>query len=154
VPVIAPDQVFVSYSHKDKKFLDAFAVHLKPYVRSSSISYWSDKQISPGSKWLGEIQAALGRAKVAVLLVSPSFFASEFIHEHELGPLLKGAAENRVKILWVLIRACSYNETVLKDLQAVVAPPAKPLAQMKAERDGAWVSICEEIKKAVNAPVA
>jgi hypothetical protein len=46
-------------------------------------------------------------------------------------------------------RACSYKETPLKDYQAVI-PPDKPLAEMKAERDKAWVRVCEEIKKAAN----
>jgi len=152
-PLTVPDQVFISYSHKDKKFLNDLLTHLKPYVRSSSVTAWSDKQIAPGSKWLDEIKAAIERTKVAILLVTKDFLASDFIHEFELGPLLKGAAESRVKILWVLVRACSYKETAIKDLQALVAPPAKPLAEMKAERDRAWVSICEGIKSAVNEPV-
>jgi hypothetical protein len=36
----------------------------------------------------------------------------------------------------------------LKDYQSV-PPLDKPLAEMKAERDSAWVQICKEIKKAV-----
>src|SRR4051794_38608747 len=39
------DKVFVSYSHKDKRFLDDFLDHLKPYVRSEAVSPWSDEQI-------------------------------------------------------------------------------------------------------------
>jgi len=150
IPPIARDQVFISYSHKDKKFLEDLLTHLKPYVRSSSVSYWSDKQIAPGSKWLDDIKTAIGRAKVAVLLVTKDFLASDFINEVELGPLLKGAADSRVRILWVLVRACSFKETALSRFQSIVAPPGKPLAEMKADRDGAWVKICEEIKKAVN----
>jgi tetratricopeptide (TPR) repeat protein len=143
--------VFISYSHRDKKFLDELLAHLTPFVRSGSVTAWSDKQIAPGSKWLAEIQSALGRAGVAVLLVSPQFLASNFIHDHELGPLLKAAETKGVKILWVQVRASSYQETPLEAFQAVVSPPAKPLAEMKAERDRAWVQVCGEIKKAVGA---
>jgi hypothetical protein len=145
------DQVFISYGHENKKLMEELLKHLKPYSHSGAFTAWSDKQIAPGSKWFKEIQAALGKARVAVLLVTPGFLASDFIHEHELGPLLKKADAGGVKILWVQLRMCSYEETPLKDYQAVVSPPGKPLAQMdKADRDVAWVQICKEIKAAVN----
>lgn len=52
-----------------------------------------------------------------------------------------------MKILWIMVRACFYQETALKDFQAVL-PPEKPIAEMKAERDTAWVQICKQIKEA------
>jgi hypothetical protein len=143
------DQVFISYSHQDKKFLDELETHLRPSLRTGAVTAWSDRQIQPGSKWFDEIKTALAKTSVAVLLVTPKFLASDFIHKHELGPLLKEAADGGVKILWVLIRDCSYKETPLKDYQAVVSPPDKPFALMRAERDTAWTRVCEEIKKAV-----
>jgi len=54
-----------------------------------------------------------------------------------------------VKILWILVRACSYQHTALKNYQSVI-PLDKPLAEMKAERDPAWVAICRQIEKAAN----
>jgi hypothetical protein len=143
------DQVFISYSHRDKKLMNELLTHLKPYVRSG-ITVWSDQQIASGSKWFDEIKAALAKTSVAVLLVSPDFLASDFIHEHELGPFLKEAKAGGVRILWVPIYASSYEETDLKDLQAV-SPPNEPIgAKSKADRDAAWVRVCKEIKKAVN----
>lgn len=143
------NRVFISYSHRDKKFLDELLVHLKPLERAGRVSAWSDKQIDPGTKWFNEIKNALALTRVAVLLVTANFLASDFIHEHELGPLLKEAATGGVRVLWVLVRACSYKESALKDFQAVISLD-KPLAEMKAERDDAWVKICEEIKRAAN----
>jgi TIR domain len=146
--------VFISYSHRDKKLMEELLTHLKPYVRSGSVTPWSDKQIAPGLKWLAEIQTARDKSSVAVLLVSPDFLASDFIHDHEVGPFLKRAEEGGFKILWVQIRASSYKETPLESFQAVVSPPAKPLAEMRtrAERDQAWVQLCEEVKRAVEGP--
>jgi hypothetical protein len=141
-----PDQVFICYSHKDQKWLDDLQTHLKPYVRKG-LTAWSDKQIATGSKWLPEIEIALASAKVAVLLVTPDFLASDFIHEKELGPLLKKAEKGKVKIIWIPVRASSYKETSLKDYQAA-GDSEKPLEIMKANRNKAWVKICEEIKKA------
>jgi hypothetical protein len=143
-------QVFISYSRVDKAWLETFETHLKPYLRGGSVKSWSDQEITPGSKWFEDIRAALTDTKVAVLLVTPDFLASDFIHEHELGPLLKEAEQGGVKILWVPVRASAYKRTALKDYQAVLEP-SKPLAGMsEAERDQAWVKICEKIEKTVN----
>ena len=145
------DRVFISYSHKDKKWRDDLVTHLKPHLRDGSITGWSDQQVAPGSEWFREIQSALTNSKIAVLLVSPDFLASDFIHQHELGPLLKEAEQGGVKILWVPVRESAYMQTPLKNYHAVL-DPGKPLAGMtRAKRDQAWVKICQEIGKAVNA---
>lgn len=149
-PMSARDQVFISYSRKDKRWLTDLKTHLKPYVRSGSLTAWSDEQIALGSKWLREIETALDRTKVAVLLVTANFLASDFIHEHELTPLLKEAEKGEVCVIWIPIGACSYKETTLKDYEAAI-DPNKPLARInKADRDEVWVRICEKIKKVVS----
>jgi len=75
--------------------------------------------------------------------------ASDFIHEHELGPLLKKAEQQGVLLLWVPVRASRFEQTPLKDLQAVL-PADKPLEKMKpADRNAAWIQVCDAIMKAV-----
>jgi internalin A len=146
------DQVFISYSHQDDRFLNELRTHLKPYMRNGAFTAWSDKQIVPGSVWFEKIKVALANTSVAVMLVSSDFLASDFIDEHELGTLLKEAQAGGVKVLWVLIRDCSWKETPLKDYQAV-APTDKPFARMTlAKRDTAWRKVCEELKKAISHP--
>jgi hypothetical protein len=145
------EQVFISYSHEDRKWRDDFDKHLKPYLRDGSIVSWSDREIAPGSDWFGAIQSALTNCKIAVLLVSSDFLASDFIHEHELGPLLKKAEQGGLKILWVPVSASSYEKTLLKNYQAL-HDLKEPLDGMTAaDREKAWVKICRQIEKAVKA---
>nr|VFK50214.1 MAG: TIR domain-containing protein [Candidatus Kentron sp. TUN]VFK50786.1 MAG: TIR domain-containing protein [Candidatus Kentron sp. TUN]VFK51294.1 MAG: TIR domain-containing protein [Candidatus Kentron sp. TUN] len=59
---------------------------------------WFNEPIAPGSLWLDEIKKALAEARVAVLLVSPDFLASDFIHDNKLGPFLKEAKAGNVTI--------------------------------------------------------
>jgi hypothetical protein len=143
------NQVFISYSHKDTRWRNDLEIQLKPYLREGSITSWSDEQIVGGSQWFGEIKSALAQTKVAVLLVTPDFLASDFIYEHELGPFLKEAEQGGVKILWVPVRDSAYKRTPLKNYQAVLSPDTPLAAMTKAKRDKAWVRICGEIEKAV-----
>lgn len=145
------EHVFISYSQKDKKIYDELITHLAPLARAGCVTTWSDAKIAPGAQSLDEIRAALATAKVALLLVSPDFLASEAIQNHELGPLLQGAENEGVRLLWVPVRTSTVNDTPLSRYKAVI-PPGKPLAEMKKpERDKVLVKICEEIKKAVSA---
>ena len=146
---MSTDLVFISYSHRDKEWRKDLEIHLKPYLREGSITSWSDEQIVAGSQWFGEIKSALTQTTVTVLLVTPDFLASDFIHEHESGPLLKEAEQGGVRILWVPVRDSAYKQTALKNYQAAL-DPNKPLATWpKAKRDQAWVKICEQIEKAI-----
>ncbi len=144
------DQVFISYSHEDESWLKDLRTHLKPYGHDDSITVWSDKEIQPGSKWFDELRCALDRTKVAVLLVTKNFLASDFIRKYELTPLLTEAEAGSVKILCIHAEASSYKQSPIQIYQAL-NDPEKPLAQLKhAERDAAWVQICATIRKAVN----
>jgi internalin A len=126
---VLKDQVFISYSHKDKKWREELETHLKPYLRNGAIMSWSDQQIEPGSQWATEIEIALANSGIGVLLVSPDFLNSDFIHEMELGPLLTKAEQGGAKILWIPVRSSAYKQTPLKNYQAVIEPE-KPLAAM------------------------
>jgi nucleoside phosphorylase len=143
------DQIFISYSHRDDRWLDLLRIHLAPYVRAGGCDVWCDKDIEPGAAWRTSIQMAIQRAKVAVLLVSPYFLASDFIAKQELPPLLAASRQEGTTILWIPVSASAYDVTEIKDYQAA-APPARPLDQLStASRNGVLVKICKLIQQAV-----
>jgi len=150
LPKPVRDQVFISYSHRDKEWLERLQVHLKPYVRRELVDAWDDTRIEAGARWRQEIDAALDRAKVAVLLVSPDFLASDFIGTVELPRLLDAEEREGVTILWVPISASAYKVTEIAGYQAA-HNPAQPLDTLSpAEQNRALVEICKAISRALN----
>jgi hypothetical protein len=60
---------------------------------------------------------ALAPSKVAVLLISPEFLASDFVADEELWPILK-AKDAGLKILWGCLSACLWEATVIETFEA------------------------------------
>jgi TIR domain len=148
--VATRDRVFISYSHKDKRWLEELQTMLKPLVRKGSITPWDDTKIEAAAKWREEIEGALAAAKVAVLLVSSNFLGSDFIVEHELPPLLEAAEKQGLVILWICVSSCLYDETEINDYQAA-HDIAKPLNSLTpAEQDHVLADVCRKIKAVVN----
>jgi molecular chaperone DnaK len=144
------NKVFISYSHRDRRWLDKLQIMLTPYIRGNTIEVWADTNILPGAKWMDDIEDALASAKVAVLLVTPDFLASEFVARNELPRILKAVEEEGLTILWVAVSASAYKETGISQFQAA-NNPAAPMDLMKpARRNQEWVRICERIKEALN----
>lgn len=139
--------VFVSYSHADAAWLERLKVHLRPLVRKGALNLWDDTRISPGQAWQEEVAAALARARVAVLLVSADFLASDFVVNNELPPLLHRAASGGVLILPVMIGHCLWEREELARYQCV-NPPDRPLSSMTtADAEAVLVSLARSVDK-------
>ena len=140
--------VFVSYSHADREWLDRLRTHLAPYIRGESIDLWDDTRIAPGDDWAEEIDRAIAEARVAVLLVSSDFLASEYVTAVELPAIFRYAGTD-LTVMWIPIRASVFEATPLKRFQAV-HDPRHPLASLpKPEQDEALVAISKQIAAAV-----
>ncbi|MFM9102991.1 MAG: TIR domain-containing protein, partial [Cyanobium sp.] len=139
-------ELFISYSHKDRAFLEQFWTHLSPLEEDYGLQPWDDTRIQPGDIWLDEIELALKRAQVALLLVSPDFLASAFIRRKELPPLFEAAKKEGLTILWLPIRACSWKRHRQIEQYQSVGSLDPTLAEMgDAERDRAMVRITDQI---------
>lgn len=139
------DQVFVSYSHKDSPWLDQLKTILTPAIRTDNLAIWDDTLIEPGADWRKEIAKALAKAKVAVLLVSAHYLASDFIAEEEFPSLLELAKQDGLKIIWIYLSDCLYRHSAIADYQAAHRI-TQPLDHLPiAEQQSVLTQIGEEI---------
>jgi nucleoside 2-deoxyribosyltransferase len=148
---VVRNEVFISYSHKDIKWLQRLQVHLKPLERLGKIRRWDDTLISPGFEWREEIRKAVASAKVAVLLISADFLASEFIHTNELPPLLAAAEAEGTKVLPVIVSPSRFEKIKnLSQFQAVNSP-SQPLIKMnRNQQEELLVRVTEAIETALH----
>ncbi|MBV8817233.1 MAG: tetratricopeptide repeat protein [Acidobacteriaceae bacterium] len=144
------NQVFISYSHKDGKWLKELQTHLAPLSRKRKVDVWADTAIAPGASWREEIRLAIANAKVAVLLVTANFLKSDFINNNELSPLLTAAKTEGLRVLWVAVSPCMWSETELAGYQAV-NDAARPISKLSVSaRQELWVTVAKAISDAVN----
>jgi hypothetical protein len=99
---------------------------------------WDDSRIETGAQWKAEIDIALKRARIAVLLIGPSFLGSEFIAKNELPPLLKAATDEGALVLPLITNHCSYERTALVRYQSF-NDPKKPLEAMDLPEQNRWL---------------
>lgn len=130
---LARKQLFISYSHRDQKWLDVIKAPLEPYVELHSLKVWDDKQIPPGEDWRKTIAGALAQTRVALLLVSPGFIKSEFIRDEELRYFLDTAERYAVKVHWLLLSNLGDLGNPLSDRQAILNP-ATPLDDLPPDK--------------------
>ena len=110
----ARDVVFVSYSRDDAEWMQAFRMMLAPVLSRIGIELWIDTDLRSGDNWNRQIEAAIARSGVALLLISPRFLFSDYIMGCEL-PALQA---QQVRLAPVLVGACAH-ERVLPELAAV-----------------------------------
>jgi TIR domain-containing protein len=73
---IARDLVFLSYSHANPDWRNKVLVLLKPFVRQGQLHVWADPYIKTGDVWRRNIDEALTRTCVGVVLLTPDLLAS------------------------------------------------------------------------------
>lgn len=148
--LVARDQVFISYSHKDHQWLEKLQTYLRPVIRKKELKVWDDTKIQPGAEWQKEIGKALDAAKIAVLLVSANFLSSDFIDKNELPPLLEAAENEGLQIVWVLVSDCMYEESEIAKYQAAHSLDKPLITLTAAEEPTVLKNICKIIKEFAN----
>ncbi len=126
-------------------------VHLRPLFRDELIDIWSDKRIKPGQIWNKEIEKALEEAKIAILLVTADFLASDYVSEKELPLLIKASADEGVTIVPIFIKPANLNkfENITR-YQGVNTPSITILDMAENDQEKTFVKLSEAVEQYYN----
>lgn len=138
-------RIFISYSHLDRDILDEVLVHLRPLSESYQIESWSDQQIGIGNDFPRSIEAAIYAADFAVLLVSATFLASDFIRNFELPKIVEASNLRGLRLLVFLVSPCSIEHSELRNMQAVHDTKTSLRELDKLARDKIFVGVATTI---------
>lgn len=145
--------VFISYCHRDRRWLERLKVHLIPLADDFDTDIWEDTQIKAGLKWREEIERAIDRANVAVLIISADFLASRFIRDNELPPLLKAADEDGALILPIIAGPSLFTKNSnLSLFQAINSPDDALLSMSEGKQEEAFLRLAERILERCQRP--
>jgi len=75
--------IFISYSHRDRPWLDYVRSFFEPFADHWNLQIWDDEKLRIGDDWKGDIYSAIDTAGVFVLLVSRYALSSTFILNDE-----------------------------------------------------------------------
>ena len=140
--------LFYSYAHEDERHLNQLQKHLNVLVTDRLMSDWYDRDIPPGDEWDRQIDERIRSADIILLIVSPSFLASEYIREKELKIALERHEAGEARVIPVILEECLWkNRAAFKKLQALPTR-AKPVRSWVPHRNG-WYDVAEKLEEIV-----
>ena len=140
-------KIFIAYARKDVEYLNQLRTYLAPLERNKTIEIWYDGEIVPGTEWENEIKTHLQTADIIVLLVSANSLASDYFHDKEMMKALERHRNNEVVVVPVILSACDWKGTELKDLQAL-PKDGKTVRNWEDEAE-AYMSVVMGLKKSI-----
>lgn len=141
----SPIEVFLSYAHKDEVLLNDLVTHLKVLRRQGFIKPWSDRQISPGTDFVQEIDKYLKTAQIILLVISPDFIASDYCYLVEVKQAVRRHRRGEARVIPVLLRPVYWKKAPFGRLEPL--PTNYVPITSWPNRDEAFFAVAEGIRQ-------
>ncbi|HEY7415977.1 MAG TPA: toll/interleukin-1 receptor domain-containing protein, partial [Ktedonobacteraceae bacterium] len=141
------NEIFCSYAHEDRAFIEDFRKHLRLMEREDLISTWYDASISPGQPWRSEVEQHLQSANLILLLISPDFLNSDFCMDVELPLALERSQRKEALVIPIILRPVDWEDASFAHLQAL-PQNGKPISTWQ-DQDAAFKQVAEAIKRCI-----
>lgn len=133
--------IFISYSHKDKKFVDKLAMQLV----SRNVNVWLDRwELAVGDSIVDRVQEAVDGSSALLVILSKASTGSEWCKKELSAGLLRELEEKRVVVMPVMFEDCDVP----------VFARGKMFADFRTNFDDGLRSVVEGIAKVTNSAMA
>lgn len=110
-------RIFISYAHADgEAFKNKIKTHLEALRRQERIGRWDDRMITSG-EWSPQLEAALEDADIFLLVITPGFLESDYIHTVEIKKAYQKYKAGQAKIFPVICDYCDWSDYPIADEQ-------------------------------------
>src|SRR5918994_615257 len=123
-----PLKIFCSYSRKDEEHLNDLRDWLRDLERQGQIEWWHDREIVPGREYEKDIDKNLRNADIILLLVSPTFMASDYVYAKEVTVAVERHEQGEARVIPIIVRRARWERAPFAMLQAL-PKDAKPVAE-------------------------
>jgi tetratricopeptide (TPR) repeat protein len=136
-------KIFISYSHKDAAWRERVITHLK--AAGLSDETWDDCKIAGGDPWESKIEAAIQECRLAILLVSAEYLASDFVRGCEIPMLRKEQERRKIRIVPLIVKASPWQEMEWLHKTEVRPKDGTPLSDNDSGADAALAALAQEV---------
>jgi hypothetical protein len=140
-------EIYISYSHVDRRLMEELERHLKALEQQFNITIWHDGMLLAGQEWQQEINKHLNSSQIILMLVSPDYLASEFTMNVELGRALERHERGEARVIPIILADSDWLKTPLGKLQAL-PNFGKPVNNWE-DREEAFEDIVTGIKRVI-----
>ncbi len=151
-PEARPIHVFVSYSHRDEVYVgdgDRSVLTFLSGLQREGFVFWHDRELYASERWDARIKEEMGRADIALVLVSQYFLNSKYVTETEMPALLATRRTAGLSILPLLVSASDWQSYAwLASTQFL--PRKGTLAKeyrTRAKRDELYLEVFQTLRK-------
>jgi hypothetical protein len=144
---VEPLRLFLSYSHKDKKYVDELRKALKPTERNGLIQPWYDGEITAGEEWKPLIEQRLRDADIIVCQLSRDFLDSDFCVLNELETAIQRKEKGEAGLVAYVLHDCDWKETKVAKFQ--ILPSEAKAIDGRSNKHKYWTEIADGIKAVV-----
>ena len=143
-------KLFISYSHRDKTYIEKFVTHLSPLrEREGLIDFWYDNNILAGDDFWERIDEHLADRDIVCLMLSAYYLDSPACkREMDQAYVLK--RQKSITIIPIVLTDCGWKYYDEISSINVLPHDAKPVASF-ADQNTAWEEVVSEIERKARA---